>query len=111
MAGGKRFQPAGDGAPLLRLWAYTVKPEKSAEFIRFYGPDGDWARLFARGEGYLGTELWRTGGNRFITLDRWRSAADWRRFKAAFAADYAALDARGDGLTETETDLGDYSAP
>jgi hypothetical protein len=29
------------------------------EFEKAYGPDGDWARLFRRGDGYLGTELLR----------------------------------------------------
>jgi len=34
------------------LWKYRVKPEHAEEFERVYGADGDWARLFARQEGW-----------------------------------------------------------
>ena len=96
---------------LLRLWAFTVRPGREADFIRVYGPGGDWARLFSKGDGYLCTELWRAPDGRFITLDRWRSAADWARFKTAFADAYAALDRACADLTDSETDLGDCTAP
>jgi hypothetical protein len=39
------------------LWRYRVKPEHRGDFERAYGPDGDWANLFRRHPGYLGTEL------------------------------------------------------
>ena len=29
------------------------------EFVRVYGPEGDWAAFFRRGRGYIGTELLR----------------------------------------------------
>jgi heme-degrading monooxygenase HmoA len=106
---GDEYSSSTTAVGFLRLWSYAVKPAQIDAFIRIYGSDGEWARLFAKEEGYLGTELWRAGENKFITLDRWRSEADWHRFKAEFAAEYAALDERCAGLTETETDLGEFT--
>ena len=47
------------------------------------GTAGDWARLFRRGEGYVGTVLLRdlaTPG-RYLVTDTWRDAAAYRAFK------------------------------
>ena len=44
----------------------------------------------------------------YVTLDRWRSDADFQAFLARFGAQYAALDKTCDALTAEETDLGQY---
>jgi hypothetical protein len=41
------------------LWEFRVNSGFVSEFKKAYGPDGDWARLFHRAGGYLGTELLR----------------------------------------------------
>lgn len=94
--------------PHVLVWEFRVPAAHREEFERRYGPAGDWARLFARGEGYLGTQLLRDAADpgRYLTLDRWRSAADWEAFRAAHAADYAALDAMCEALTTDERALG-----
>ena len=94
------------------LWRFRVRNGAEAEFEVAYGPDGDWARLFARGEGYLGTELLRdaTDPRRYLTIDRWTDAGAFARFREAFADEYAQLDARCDVLTEEEVPLGGWSA-
>lgn len=79
--------------PFLRIWRYRAAPGRAAEFATAYGPDGDWAALFRRGEGYLGTDLLH-GEDIALTIDRWRTAADWDRFLALHRADYEALDRR-----------------
>lgn len=95
---------------IVRLWRYRVAEAHRAEFERRYGSDGDWARLFRAGDGYLGTQLLRDplAAGVYMTLDRWRSDADLQSFLARFGAAYAALDARCDALTEAEEDLGQF---
>jgi heme-degrading monooxygenase HmoA len=39
------------------IWRFRVQPGKLDAFERAYGPQGDWARLFARAEGFIATEL------------------------------------------------------
>jgi heme-degrading monooxygenase HmoA len=61
----------------------------------------------AKPPGFLGTELYRDGnrGDRFLTIDRWRSEQHWRSFQAAFGSAYEALDARLDGFAVAERSL------
>lgn len=86
---------------------------RAVEFTVAYTADGDWARLFARADGFLGTELYHVAGpgGRFLTIDRWRSEEDWRSFLRAFGPAYDALDAQLEGLAVTERSLFEGSSP
>ena len=39
------------------VFRYEVR--EPDEFVRMYGPEGDWAQFFRQGRGYIGTELLR----------------------------------------------------
>jgi heme-degrading monooxygenase HmoA len=92
------------------IWEFRVRQGQARAFERAYGPDGAWARLFLQGEGYLRTELLRDARDerRYLTLDRWRSAEAYERFRAEQRETYAALDQRCEALTEHETFLGAF---
>jgi quinol monooxygenase YgiN len=92
------------------LWAFEVVDGQREAFVAHYGPDGSWARLFARADGYLGTQLLvdPTQPSRFVTIDQWCSAAHFAAFKARFGAEYAALDAACEPLAASEVSLGSY---
>ena len=52
--------------------------------------EGDWARFFRQGSGYIGTELLRdveTPG-RYLVVDRWETAAAYNDFTAAHRDEY-----------------------
>jgi heme-degrading monooxygenase HmoA len=91
----------------VRVWEYEVPEETMTAFCVAYAADGDWAELFRRASGYLGTELYRdpNRGDRFLTIDRWHSEPDWRAFQVASGSAYDALDARLQGLARTERSL------
>ncbi len=103
-----REAPAGHAV----VWEYRVEAAGVPAFERAYGPGGDWARLFAGGRGYLGTELWRDDGapGRYLVVDRWRSAGEHRAFMREAAAAYEALGRRLDGLFAEERRLGAFRA-
>ena len=92
------------------LWEFLVPPERRAEFERAYAGDGPWAGLFARADGFLGIELLRCTeqDGRYLTVDRWRSPADFAAFQRDSAAEYAALDRRLAGLADVETRIGAF---
>jgi len=93
----------------LIVWEFQARPEARQEFERVYGPDGDWARLFRRGDGYLGTELLRDREHdRYLVLDRWSSLQHYESFRHAHAADYKRLDQRCEALTVREAPLGTF---
>lgn len=98
--------------PYLRLWRYRIAPGRESEFLAAYGPRGDWARLFSGGAGYLGTELLRDTAQPLacVTIDRWRSEADWNAFLASRRDAYRTLDARLAPLCVEDTEIGSYTA-
>jgi len=70
------------------VFLYEVDTDAHDAFQSVYGADGEWARFFAAGEGYLGTELLRSG-DRYLLIDRWTSRAAYEAFLAAHADEYA----------------------
>ncbi len=94
------------------LWSYDVRPEAEREFLAHYGPEGAWARLFRRGEGYLGTTLYRDRrqSGRYLTVDDWRDEAAFLAFRQTFAEEFEALDRTCARLTRREEHLGDFEA-
>ena len=91
------------------VWEYELQNGREAAFDLAYAADGPWAALFARAEGYLGTELLvspETG--RRVTLDRWGSRAAFEQFLSAHAEAYAALDRSFADLTVGEVRLGGF---
>ena len=93
------------------LWEYQVKPEKQSEFEEVYSPNGAWAELFRKGIGYIATEFLRdeTNHQRCLTIDRWVSMEDYEIFLSQHEKEYRALDARCDGLTESESLIGKWT--
>ncbi len=91
------------------IWEYMVKPEHVDVFAEAYGPNGAWVRLFSRGEGYLGSDLFRCAvdGNRFLTIDRWRSREQFAEFMLKYREMYAGLDAKCDPWTVSEVRVGE----
>ena len=90
------------------VWEFIVRPERRPDFVAAYRSDGAWAQLFARAEGYIGTELLTASedANRFLTLDRWKTAEDFTRFQEHFGTEYRQLDMQLEGLTLSERKLG-----
>ena len=92
------------------VWEFIVREESVEAFQAAYGPQGSWVELFKRAEGYLGTVLLLSdqAANKFLTIDRWKDVSSYKDFRQRFAAEYAELDARLDGLTISETRIGAF---
>jgi heme-degrading monooxygenase HmoA len=92
----------------LIVWRYQVAPNEVATFEQTYGPHGTWAKLFARANGFVATELWklRCAPHTYIVLDRWSNEQDYWLFRQKFHAPYSELDSQCQGLTEYETLIG-----
>ena len=90
------------------VWRYEVLEEARAAFEATYAPTGAWARLFARGDGYRGTELFRAEDGSYLTLDLWRSRADFDAFLEVHRDEYEALDRSTESWTAAEHRIGEY---
>src|SRR6185437_9522412 len=103
------YLPAKQGLGMIAfIWRYEVKEEARAAFEATYGPTGAWAQLFARADGFRGTELLRADDGSYLTLDVWAAQADFDAFMAAHGADYDALDRSTEGWTLSEHRIGAY---
>ena len=96
------------------IWRFRPAVGREGEFERAYGPSGQWAWLFGRGHGYLGTELLlrrsEDGSREYLTLDRWVSRAAYETFRSRWGEEYRRLDHRLEELSEEETLLGAFEA-
>lgn len=94
------------------FWRFRPLRGRESEFERAYGPSGEWTRLFQRGEGYLGTELFRRceDPREYLALDRWTSGAAYEEFRVRFSSEYRRLDRQLEELTEEEVPLGAFEA-
>jgi len=93
------------------LWRFAVAQARRAEFEAAYGPDGPWAELFGKAEGFIGVELLRSAEEEgsYLTIDRWTTREAFEAFRRNFASEYAALDRRLGGLAATETRIGAFA--
>jgi len=87
---------------------YAVDADRAAAFERTYRGDGVWARFFATGAGYLGTDLLRSEGGDYLLLDRWESAAAYEALLAANRAEYDRRGREAEALYAREERLGAY---
>ena len=95
---------------LVIVWEYMVRPDRLDEFEALYRPDGPWVGLFKRSPGFLSTTLMRDtrDPHRFVIADRWMSEAAHDSFKREFAAEYLALDERGQRTHRAEHLIGRF---
>jgi heme-degrading monooxygenase HmoA len=70
------------------VFSYEVREPET--FERVYGADGEWARFFRQGVGYIGTELLRDVelAGRYLVIDRWESADAYNAFAAEHRDEY-----------------------
>ena len=107
-----KSESSTSGLRFVAVWEFQVKLGCEAAFEEMYGPQGDWARLFAQGEGYLGTQLQRDvrQAHRYLTFDFWASQEAYEKFRATHEQGYLQLEPRGEALTERERELGWFVA-
>ncbi len=94
------------------MWEFRVKNDCAEQFESIYGPDGEWVKLFRKGNGYLRTELHRdlNISNRYITIDYWESKEAYDIFRNNFQNDFEKLDNQCEFLTEKEQFIGSFSS-
>lgn len=94
------------------VWEFIIHPDCVAEFESTYGPQGEWARLFAKDRGYRETRLLRdtTRDLRYVTMDFWISRAAHETFRQEHESEYNTLDRQCERMTVQEAKLGAFEA-
>ena len=99
-------------AGLIIVWEFRVSAGNRSEFESAYGPEGLWAHLFRKSDGYIRTELHRDERNpgRYFTLDFWQSRSAFSDFKERNLAAYKSIDQQCAALTTEETFIAEYES-
>jgi quinol monooxygenase YgiN len=94
------------------IWEYQVKKDCAATFQEIYAENGQWAQLFRKSEGYVGTQLLQDSSklHRYMTIDQWASRGAYETFLSNWKEGYDRLDAQCEGLTEQEILLGKWES-
>lgn len=94
------------------VWEYVIVENRRDDFLRYYEPEGIWARFFRNAPGYVRTELLQDAAapRRFITIDHWRSRADRDAFQQANAEEFERIDLICEAFTRSESFLGDFTS-
>jgi heme-degrading monooxygenase HmoA len=97
----------------LVIWEFRPRPGREADFVKAYGSDGDWVKLFRQDTAYLGTELAHDleDAGRFLTLDFWSSRDAYEAFQRKHKVRYAEIDASCENLTSQERLIGAFEMP
>lgn len=92
------------------FYRYRVHPAQARAFEHAYGPAGPWAALFAKSPGFVRTRLFRHKADPavYVTVDVWKSKADWEAFCDRQGAGREALDKQLKLLRLEEALLGYY---
>lgn len=92
------------------VWEFIVRDEKIEDFVRIYGPSGDWVKLFSKADGYLRSTLYQdiTNRKRFVTSDYWQSREAHDQFKSKYQLEYDKLDRQCENFTVEEKFWGDF---
>lgn len=90
------------------IWEYKVNEDHLDAFLKAYRPEGDWAQLFKKCAGFLGTELHRDAGvkNRYVTIDFWQSIDTLESMKQIIGTEYQLLDKICEDYTLSENHIG-----
>lgn len=89
------------------VWKYEVLAVSEMAFRVAYGPEGDWAQLFAEHDGFVGTELITIDQPRhYLTVDRWESAEAFDAYMDRDRDEYTRLDQKFEALTVSEELVG-----
>lgn len=92
------------------VWRFRVADDRREEFERAYGPDGDWALLFRKAAGYIGTTLMHANDESgvYLTIDTWATRAAFASFREEWRNEYSTLDVRCSVLTTEESKIGEF---
>ena len=93
------------------VWEFVVRAGSVERFERAYGPDGDWARLFAAHHGFRGTVLLRdlADEHRYLTVDSWDTIEQRAAMLSSAREEYERLDRACEALTESEREVGTFA--
>jgi quinol monooxygenase YgiN len=78
------------------VWQFEVREDRTTEFERFYGADGEWTKLSRKSRSFLGASFLRDLGqpNRYLLVEYWSEMVVYEKHLADFDKEVAQLEQR-----------------
>lgn len=94
------------------IWEFHVKPEHEKEFVKLYGKNGAWVKLFEKDDDYFESDLIKDvhSEGRYLTIDYWIHKKAYEHFRSENNELYQELDMKGASFTLKEKQIGEFES-
>ena len=94
------------------VWQFEIHPERSPEFERFYGADGEWTKLSRRSRSFLGSSFLKdlAAPDRYLLIEYWSEMLVYERHVADFGDEMKDLEAERDRFVTRMEPVGVFTA-
>jgi quinol monooxygenase YgiN len=94
------------------VWQFETVPDRSEEFERFYGADGEWTKLSRRSRSFLGSSFLKDLAvpSRYLLVEYWSEMLVYEKHLADFDNDVKDLEIRRDQFVARMEPVGVFTA-
>ena len=94
------------------VWQFETIPDRSEDFERFYGADGEWTKLSRRSRSFLGSSFLKDLAvpSRFILVEYWSEMLVFEKHLADFDNDVKDLETQRDQFVSRMEPVGVFTA-
>jgi quinol monooxygenase YgiN len=94
------------------VWQFEILPDRSEEFERFYGADGEWTKVSRRSRSFLGSSFLNDLAHpeRYLLVEYWSEMVVYEKHRADFDSEMQALEEQRQRFVNRMEALGVFSA-
>ena len=94
------------------VWQFETIPDRSEDFERFYGADGEWTKLSRRSRSFLGSSFLKDLAvpSRYILVEYWSEMLVYEKHLADFDNDVKDLETQRDQFVSRMEPVGVFTA-
>ncbi len=94
------------------VWQFETVPDRSEDFERFYGADGEWTKLSRRSRSFLGSSFLKdlAAPSRYLLIEYWSEMLVYEKHLADFDNDVKDLETLRDQFVARMEPVGVFTA-
>ena len=94
------------------VWQFETIPDRSEDFERFYGADGEWTKLSRRSRSFLGSSFLKDLAvpSRYILVEYWSEMLVYEKHLSDFDNDVKDLETQRDQFVSRMEPVGVFTA-
>jgi hypothetical protein len=94
------------------VWQFETAPDRSEDFERFYGADGEWTKLSRRSRSFLGSSFLKdlAAPSRYLLVEYWSEMVVYEKHLADFDDEMKELEEQRERFLLKAEPLGVFTA-